>query len=219
MAITAQSIVNKAELILQDSDNDRWTEPDLFTWLKLGENEIVKLKPDANPVIESVLLTSGSQQTLPSGAVQLLDVLCNMGTDGSTRGNIVSVVERKLMNSIDPGWMAATAQAYCTHVIYDPKRSPKMFWVYPQSTGTNYLEIMTGKLPTPISAIDQNINLGDEYESALMHFVLAMAFGYDAEYTASGNTAVMHYQLFQEMLGIRDATEDHITPKRTRERD
>jgi hypothetical protein len=224
MSTTYQEVIDKAEIILQDEDSDsstrRWTETELLSWATEGEREIVKLKPDANPTIESVLLSSGAQQALPSRAIQLLDVLSNMGTDGSTRGDIITVVERKLMDAVDPGWMIATAATTVTHVIYDVKRAPKIYWVYPKSPGTNYIEIMTGKLPDNSSAvIGDTLSLDDEYAVSLMHYILAMAFAKDSDIPDSAERSANHLSIFLQTLGRRDQMEEVIHPKRTRESD
>lgn len=213
---TAQSIIDKAEILLQDESNDRWDEADLLIWLNEGVRELTKEKPDANPVIETVQLSQGSVQSLPSTAIQLIDVNCNMGTDGTTVGDTIAVVDRKFMDVFDPSWRATAASTTVTHVIYDTKRVPKKFWVYPKSPGTNYIEIITGKLPADV-AIDAQIALDAEYDSAVMHYVLFMAHSYDAEYTGSGELAQAHYSAFLNALGMRDALEDRINPKRTRE--
>ncbi|NIT57172.1 MAG: hypothetical protein GWN00_13345 [Aliifodinibius sp.] len=214
---TYQTVIDKAELLLQDEETDqnlrRWTETELMTWAKDGEKEIVKIKPDANAVIESVQLGSGSAQTLPSRAIQLLDVLSNMGTNGSTRGNIISVVERSLMDAIQPDWMITTAADVVTHVIYDPKRVPKIYWVYPQSTGNNYIEIITGKLPDNGSnLISDDLEVGEEYENALLHYILAMAFAKDSDIPQSGERMVGHMTTFLNMLGRMDLVEQLINP-------
>jgi hypothetical protein len=224
MTTTYQSIIDKAEILLQDEEADqalrRWPESELLTWLKDGEQQVIKDKPDANPIVEVVQLTAGSQQALPASAVQLLDVLCNMGTDGITRGNIVTVVERKLMNALDPTWMGSTASATVSHVIYDHKRARNMFWVYPQSTGTNYLEVMSGKLPDNASAvITDNTILDDEFAVPLMHYMIAMAYAKDADIPQSAQLLSAHMGIFRQSLGKRDMLENAINPKRTREID
>jgi hypothetical protein len=220
MAITYQTVIDKAELLLQDEETDqdlrRWTETELLTWAKDGEKEIVRIKPDANSVIEVVELSAGPMQALPDRAIQLLDVLSNMGTTGSTRGNIISVVERQIMDAIKPDWMIATAADVVTHVIYDPVRSPKTYWVYPQSTGDNYIEIITGKLPDNESnVIGDNLEIGEEYESSLLHFILAMSFAKDSDVLQSGERMIGHMSAFLNMLGRRDLAEELITPKKT----
>ena len=181
MTTTFQAIIDRAEIVLMDEDSDqtirRWNETELLGWATDAENEIVKQKPDTNPVVETVALASGSQQSLPALALQLLDVLSNMGTDGTTRGNVVDVVEKKIMNAVNPSWMVDTANVVVKHVIYDTKRAPKLFWVYPQSTGTNYIEIMTGALPDNSGAvIGDDITIRDEYLVPMMHYILAKSY-------------------------------------------
>lgn len=213
---TAQAIIDKVEILLQDTSNDRWSEPDLLVWLNDAQREVVKEKPDANPVIESIQLVAGSLQTLPTGAVQLLDVNCNMGLDGVTAGDTITVVDRKFMDVFLPSWRAEAADREVTHVIYDPKRVPKKFWVYPQSPGTNYIEIITGKMPVDAELADE-LTLGQEYDTALIHYVLFMAHSIDAEYSGSAELAQAYYAAFLNALGIRESVEDRINPKRTRE--
>jgi hypothetical protein len=223
MAKTYQSIIDKAEIILQDEDSDqttrRWTETELLGWAKDGEEQIATLKSDAYPVVTVVALAAGSQQSLGgTRAVNLIDVLCNMGTDGSTRGDVVEVVEKGLMNAVNPGWMSDTANTTVTHVIYDSKRTPKLFWVYPKSPGTNYLELVLGELPDNDSkVIGDNIMVADEYGFVLMHFIIAMAFAKDTDIPNSGARVQQHMNLFLEGLGRKEATEEIYNPMKTRD--
>ena len=221
MSITYQTIIDKAEKILQDEDDAdatrRWTEDELLTWATDAEREIARLKPDSYPEIEVVTLDEGSQQDIPSDAHQLLDVLCNMSTDGTTRGNIISVVEKKYMNAINPGWMAATASSTVTHVIYDSKRAPRHFWVYPQSTGTNYIEIMSSKIPANSSkVIGDNILMPDEYETPILHFILAYAYMKDTDIPQSADLFKALMDIFLQTLGRKEQTEEMINPKKHR---
>ncbi|MHC4757104.1 MAG: phage adaptor protein [Planctomycetota bacterium] len=223
MTTTYQAIIDKAERILIDEGSDqttrRWTETELLGWATESEGEIAKLKPDSYPVVETVALASGSQQSLPTSAIQLLDVLCNMGTNGTTRGDVVEVVEKKIMNAINPGWLSDTANTTVTHVIYDTKRSPKLYWVYPKSPGTNYLEIMTTKLPDNSSkVIGDNILLGDEYTTAMMHYILFNSFLKDLDIPSSSERANVHQRIFNGLLGIRETAEETYNPKKTRDK-
>ncbi len=222
MSKTYQSIIDKVEIVLQDEDSDqstrRWTETELLTWALDAETEIAKLKPDSNPVVETVALASGSQQSLPTRAIQLLDVLSNMGTDGTTRGNIIDVVEKSLMNAINPGWMSDTANVIATHVIYDTKRAPKLYWVYPQSPGTNYIELMSAKLPDNGSnVIGDNIEMEDEYANSMLHYIIAMCFAKDLDIPESAQRTATHINIFLESLGRKEAAEEIYTPKKTKD--
>ena len=216
MATLASVIVDKAELILKDSANNRWEAAELLDWLIEGEGIVVTLKPDANAVDESVVLSAGTLQSLPATATQLLDVTYNMGlTPGTTYGDAITVVDRGLMDSCYPGWQTEAENATVKHVIYDPAKLPKKFWVYPKSPGTNYIQIITAKIPGTIASLATNINLGDEYASALMDWVLFRAFQKDAEYNPSVERALTHLDSFRTQLGIRENLESKFAPKRT----
>ena len=224
MAKTYQSIIDKASLVLQDEDTNqstrRWDDTEMLTWAHDSELEIAKFKPDSYPVVEVVALASGSQQSIPTRATQLLDVLCNMSTDGTTRGNIIQVVEKKLMNAINPGWMADTAVAAVTHVIYDHKRMPKLYWVYPKSAGNNYIEIVTNKLPDNESnVIGDNILLDDEYANVMLHYILAMCYSKDLDIPNSAQRVAGHMNFFLDSLGRKELAEEIYGPKKTSEDD
>lgn len=218
MTTTAQSIIDKAEITLQDTTNIRWSEAELLGYLNDGQEAIVLLKPDANAVIETVQLASGSIQDLPtlaSTAILLMDVTNNMGTDGSTRGNAISIADRGTMDACFPGWMIDTANTTVKHVIYDSKKLPKKFWVYPQSDGTNYIEIITSQTPTAVASVGNNISIGDEYAVLLQDYILYKAFAKDAEYNDGGQRANMHLQLFIQAVNGRDDNEMAMRPVRT----
>jgi len=216
MSTLASVIVDKAELILKDSSNGRWEAAELLDWLIEGEGIVVTFKPDANAVQEAVVLTAGTLQSLPSTATQLLDVTYNMGlTPGTTYGDAITIVDRGLMDSCYPGWQTETASAIVKHVIYDPVKLPKKFWVYPKSLGTNYIQIITAKIPGTIASLATAINLADEYAAPLMDWVLFRAFQKDAEYNPSVERALTHLDSFRTQLGIRENLEDKFAPRRT----
>lgn len=224
MSQTYQQIIDKAEIILQDEDTTqstrRWNEAELLGWAQDAEIEISKTKLDSYPVVEVVQMSAGSQQSLPSRGIQLLDVMSNMSTDGTTRGNIVSVVDKKLMNVLDPGWMAEAAATVITHVIYDTKRAPKLYWIYPKSTGNNYLELMTAKMPDNGSkVIGDAIMLDDDYANTMLHFMLAMCFSKDLDIPQSAQRVTAHMNVFLDSLGRKEVGEQVYSPKKTREMD
>ena len=43
-------LINRAEEILQDTTNVRWSQQTLLNYLNDGQREIVLFRPDANPV-------------------------------------------------------------------------------------------------------------------------------------------------------------------------
>jgi len=214
MATAASSVMGLAEYILKDAGNDRWTETELLDWINDAQKAVVLVKPDANPVIEAVVLSSGSRQDLPATAVQLLDATYNMGTTGSTVGNAITIVDRGIMDACYPGWRNESTSTVVKHVIYDPVKLPKKYWVYPPSPGTNYIEIISAKIPTLLTASSENLTLGDEYVPAVLDWVLYRSFSKDAEYNESANRALVHLDAFQMGLGMRDESENRFAPRR-----
>lgn len=214
MATLASVIIDKAEIVLKDSANGRWPAAELLDWLIEGEEVIVTLKPDTNATQESVVLSAGTLQSLPATSTQLLDVTYNMGlTPGDTYGDAISLVDRGIMDSCYPGWQTEPASTTVKHVIYDPVKLPKKFWVYPKSPGTNYIQLITSKIPGGIASLATAINLSDEYATPLMDWVLFRAFQKDAEYNPSVERALSHLDAFRQYLGIRDKMEDKMAPQ------
>jgi hypothetical protein len=59
-------LIDRAEEILQDTTNVRWSQQTLLDYLNDGQREVVLFRPDANPVNTSFTLTANSaKQTLP----------------------------------------------------------------------------------------------------------------------------------------------------------
>ena len=61
-------VIDRAEEILQDVSNVRWTQQSLLNYLNDGQREIVVFRPDASTVNASFTLASSAKQTLPSSA-------------------------------------------------------------------------------------------------------------------------------------------------------
>lgn len=175
--LTAQSIIDKVEATLQDTGNNTWTEAEHLENLNDAIERICILRPDAYVVTAPVQLAAGAKQALPAGGTFLKDIIRNMGADGNTSGNAVTLVGRAEMSAALPGWMAATANATVIHWIYDPKDDAKAFYVYPPQpvTGMGYVEMRYCAVPAAI-AIGVAIPIDDNYENAIMLFMLHRAW-------------------------------------------
>lgn len=210
--ITAQSIIDRASKVLQDTGTTRrWGETDQLGWLNEGQREAVLLKPDANTQNESVSLASGTKQELPAGGLMLLNVIRNMGTDGSTEGDAVLPMTMEAMNRMVPGWHSETATEAISYFVFDP-RDPKRWYCYPPSDGTGQVEEVYSATPTDIAAIDDAITLDDIYAPALLDYVLHRSFQYDADFAANASRAQSHFMSFMQKIGVLDKTEAKNNP-------
>jgi hypothetical protein len=206
--ILASAIVDKAEIILQDTTNVRWAADELLGWLNDGQRDIALIKPDASVKTVAVQLVTGTKQTLGSGttgdAIMLLKVIRNMGTSGTTPGNAIRVVSGEILDAQRPAWHTETAVPTAVHFVYDPN-NPKQFYVYPPNTGTGYVEVMYSATPASVATLASAITVDDVFANALLDYVLYRAYSKDVEYTGNADRAVKHFMAFQASLGTNTA--------------
>lgn len=214
MAVTGTQIDTKARYMLQDETPVRWTQTETLAWINSGLNEILFLKPNALVTTTTMICVAGTKQSLPTGALLLLDITRNMGTNGTTPGATITKVERNILDALLPTWHTVTANAVTQYYMYDP-RNPRTFYVYPaQPTSSfGYLELSYSTTPTPLSALANNIPLDDIYEMVLVDYVLYRAYSKDSEVAASQQMATAHYQAFTGALGARMNLEGILSKK------
>lgn len=200
--ITAQSLIDKVEVILQDTTNIRWPETELLGWLNDAQREIASLRPDVSNVTASVALVAGTKQSIPAAGAALIDVRRNMGTNGSTAGEAIRKVPMEILDSQVPNWHTVTATASVKHYTYDP-RTPRVFYVYPPSLGTTQVEVVYDAPPTAIAAVGNTISIDDEYANALVEYVLFRAYSKDHEAIGNAARAQAHRTLFDAMVNAK----------------
>jgi hypothetical protein len=207
--ITAQSILNRAATILQDTTNTRWPEDELLDWLNDGQREVVLAKPDAAAKVESVELVEGTQQAIPADGLSLLDVIRNVAADGSP-GRAVKVTQRQQLDDTLPDWHAQAQGASVQLFVFD-ERNPKGFWVYPPSDGSGKVDVLYSAAPADVT-LAETLSVDDVYANALLDYVLYRAYMKDADYAANDQRATAQYQRFMRALGVRDNTESKNNP-------
>ena len=210
--ITAQEILDRAELLLHDDTNIRWPLSEGLNWINEGQREIVLLKPDAYSLTESLVMVAGTKQTIPAAGTMLLDVTRNMGADGLTVGNVIRLVDRRILDDGQADWHTQTAAAVVKHWVYDPESNPRIFYIYPKSDGTNYIEICYSKAPTEIAAVGNTITLDDIYSPALLNYVLSKAYAKDVDFAENPTRAIQARNEFLQLLGRMDLMEGANNP-------
>lgn len=207
--ILCKTIINDVRGILKDKREKRWTNKYLTEKLSDGCALIVFHKPNAYVKRESVSLSAGTVQTLPAGGMQFLDVKRNMGTDGLTPGNAVTVADKRILDEYVPGWSSATQVEAIENYMFD-ERFPDQFENYPPADGTGQIEIGYSAVP-PLCVYANPIPIGDQYKTPLEFFLLAVAYLKDTdsrnEMLASG-----YFDRFETLLGIRSRKESRKSP-------
>lgn len=209
--ITAQQIVDRAGLILQDVTNVRWQESELLGWLNDGQRQVVELRPEAFAVNEALQLIAGTKQGIPATGIRLLDVVRNMGSDGSTPGRAIQIIDREVLDAQRPDWHSEVGDAEAKHYVYDG-RDPRNFYVYPpQPVAPEYVEVVYSASPTDC-LIGETIKLDDIYANALLDYILYRAYSKDAEYTQNVQRASQHYEVFLQSLGLKAQVDQTTNP-------
>ena len=206
-------IIDKAEEILQDTTNVRWTQATLLGYLNDAQREIVLYRPDANPVNESFTLAQASKQTLPAAGLRLLNIYKN---DSPTTKPITNIEKRVLDDQIED-WHGTTGTTV-EHYIYDPV-DPKVFYVYPHPSGGGHtISIVYSSAPSNISIGNFSrattvISLDDIYANAILDYILYRSYLKDAEYAGDLQRAGAYLQSFQSAIGIKNQVDAGTSPR------
>jgi len=223
--VLASAIMAAATGLLQEENEEaserRWTDAWLFDGVNRGQREICFLKPDTYVLSGAVKLAAGTWQTLAANELALLRISHNMGTDGITAGRLVTKVDLEKMQAWNPFFAALDPTAAVKHYAYDD-RTPKLFAVIPPQPATNqgYVWMQRGALAPdlvkPAGSYDVAIELGDEYENALVYYDVFWAYAKDADFSPGARErATAWYQLFAGLVGKKEQVEAEAVDRST----
>ncbi len=205
--ITSTTVLDKAAILLFDTNNVKWARSELLGYLNDGQRAIVAVIPEANSVTQNLTLVAGSRQTLPTGANMLLEITRNMGATGTTPGRMLKLVDRAVLNESNPAWQSDPTATTTTLYMYN-LRDRYAFYVYPQATAGQMLEAVLSMIPTDIVE-PAVISISDIFQPALLDYILWRAYSKDAPY-ASANKAAPYFQSFTMFLQANAADSSKI---------
>lgn len=210
--VTAGTLIGKAAIQLTDLSSVRWTRAELLGWLNDGMRQIVLMQPNATNTVVARQLSAGTRQAIPTDGWLLLNVVRNMGTNGTTPGRAVRPISRELLNAFNPDWHTDTASAVTKNFIYDAADQTH-FFVYPPSNGLGYVEINYSKQPVDLTSESQVIPIFDVYQGALVDYMLYRACSKDAEYAPGLQLASAYASTFMAAVGGKETSEIKSTPE------
>lgn len=200
MPIPVSELTSRASDIIQDVLNVRWPVEELLRWINDGAREVILYRPSAHAVTKTLPLKSGTYQEIPEGGVQLLDVIRNMGTDGTRPGIAVRRTDRNLLSDQDPNWHSSSPGSAIYHYTVED-RNPKGFYVWPAARAGMQVEMLYACLPDAVTSIEQTLDMGAEYINPIVSYVVYRCFSKDSEYS-QGGVAAAHYQAFATAMGV-----------------
>ena len=201
MTFTASDYIVDAAELYGDVDYDRVSSLSWIKYLNASIRALILVRPDAGATTANVKLVAGVIQSLPSGALRLLDITRNMGT-GSTAGKIITPSARKHLNYSNLLWPAATGDTAIDSFSYD-KENPTKFYVTPPVHATThvYVEMVTSQLPTSVAAITDDPGINDVFFEPIVQYMLFKAFSADDE-DVEFQKAITYMQNFFNLLQV-----------------
>jgi len=193
MSLTAQNIMDRASMIIQDLTNVRWPATELTNWLNDCRRELAVARPDIYSVSTTMPLAAGAKQSLPSGGLRLMDIPRN------TSGPAITVTNRGFLDQQNPSWHQMTQSATIKHFMLD-ERYPTSFWVYPPATSAASVEVIYQQAPTDYTASSTLSSFEELYGGAMVDYICYRAFSKDSEYAGNADRAIAHYTQFANSL-------------------
>ena len=203
---TVLSLVKKK---IVDETNVDYSQIELLTLYNITNREIVKLMPRAYTKLNTLLLAVGNKQKIPSPGMVIIEVLRNMGTDGSTPGRTVRETTMEIMKKFVPFF--STHVALTDSSIWDwwpVPQEPESFFVHPQSDGSGYVELEYSAPPTDVVYdaggiyLTTTIALSDIYLTAIIDGMMFQAYDDDTDIPGNTPRSGVYYARFLQDLGI-----------------
>ena len=212
MSIPVQDIVLRVADLLIDTDRTqpRWTDAELIRWINDSRMAILTRRPQACAKVVAVALVAGTKQEIPEDGVQLLDIIRNMGMDGTTPGRSIRRTDRQNIDDMDLTWHAATPSKTISQFTYDD-RTPKVYFVQPPAVEGTHIDISYSAIPTAVSAVGDSMDISLEYMDAVVNYACYRAKSKDSEY-ANAAEAAAFYGAFNDALGVTTAVQATTSP-------
>lgn len=209
----AREIIDRAGLMLSDTEGARWTRTTLLDFVNEAVWQVVLVRPDASAKIVAIQLAPGSRQALPDDGLRLLEIIRNMGQDGSSPGQAVRLTERGSLDAANSAWHAGQGASEIAEYLYDIRR-PGAYYVYPPAAASPpvFVEIAYVASPPPIEDEGGELGLDDVYAGPVLDWVLYRAFHADTESGAGRARAEHHFEAFYRALDRKTQSDVAVAP-------
>lgn len=214
--VTVRHLLDMAVEVLQDANYDNWTETEFINWYNLIARQAVVYAPDANPVIEPILLGASAKHVIPAAGLALINVIRNMGADGETPGAAITPSTIQMITAFDKNWTTATSAAVIKHFMPETKRT---WYSYPPSNGAGYIEIEYSKVPSLISYDADGdwesalVGVTDDYVFAVLEGILWKAFSKDTDFPGNQERSGTHMNAFLQAVGAPKVGQQMASPQ------
>jgi len=198
MSYTAQDIINEALVLLEDTEQNRYTNSMLLSFINEGMTDVVKVKPTANVIYSVRQLDAGVYQPLADNELYLLDVVYNTNADGTAQGSSPLRINKATLDFSNTDWTASTRRSEVMYYTYDSDGT-RVFFVYPPNNGNGYVYLKTTNIPTRLTSVSQTIPLREEYRLPLVYYICAKGYMVDTD-TANTDKVSLYTTLYTSSI-------------------
>jgi len=244
MAITTtvKSFIHGITTALLDLPQfSRWSEVEIVRYTNFGQRAIAKYLPQAGARVDAIKLQAGTRQDLTkvlaaniipgdgstaadTAGIALIELRKNLGSNGSTPGRIIRVVDRYTKDSTDPDWHTRTGSAI-KEFVYE-KNTPRQFEVSPGVTGNVWVEVSWMAEPTAVpaggapgseaylfdGASTTLLGIQDQFVEDLHNYVVAMCLLKGSKNTQNIPKSQYHASLFTASINAQAAVVAGVSP-------
>lgn len=187
---TVQDVLSRADEVINDPGNIRWTEASKIRWLNDALDLLSQAVPELFAARGSHTCTAGSFQSLAIARARVL-----VGVVG-----VLPCIKQSL-DAFAPGWQAGVPSATAMHWM-PAGTGPRDFLLYPPSTTGQSLAVDYVATPAKLTSPSDTLPVTDDYVSALADYVAGMSEAKDAEHVESGRSSLF-MQAFASKIGIK----------------
>ncbi|HBM0098355.1 TPA: hypothetical protein LT061_004923 [Salmonella enterica subsp. enterica serovar Blitta] len=195
---TIAEIIGRVNTQLMDTLMMRWPLAELCDYYNDAVRAIILVRPDAGASVETLKCEPGSRQSLPDGALRIIDVI------RLTDGNALLPVPRDVLDHDYPDWhmMTGAPERYVYSEV-----TPRIFYLFPAPDECISIDAVICRIPAvvTISSLEDNteIRIDEAYVNPLVDWMLFRAFSKDVAGGANSAQAMQHYQAFADQMGIK----------------
>ncbi|HBZ9867360.1 TPA: hypothetical protein MND73_004290 [Salmonella enterica subsp. houtenae] len=202
---TIAELVGRVNTQLTDPLWLRWPLAELCDYYNDAVRAVILVRPDAGASVETLMCVPGSRQSLPPGALRIIDVIRITG------GPALLPVPREVLDNQYPDWhdMTGEPERYVYNEII-----PRLFWLFPAPETAVSINAVVCRVPVAvqISQMDDTaeVQVDEIYVNPLVDWMLYRAFSKDVVGGASPAQAMQHYQAFTDQMGIKQNADSFL---------
>ena len=212
----ASEVINPARRELRDEDTTgfRWSDARILEYLDVGLEEVIKIRPGANPAYVVVGLPEGETHhrgKLPDNAIRIIRVTRNMtGAAGNPLADIVGV-DRELL--VRANRWQHREKGVPSIEVWAPDPDDLLSFHTDKPSSDVWVEVLYAKKPAALKAVGDTLEIGPEHRFALQLFVQGFCLMEDdpgADFPRGEAFTLRAY----EMLGLNMKAARAMLPKK-----